>query len=133
MSRRCGPSSSPHQANTRIIETAAKAESAAGKFYLNVERTGNTSAASIPIALCEAVEEGRLKPDDKSSWSASAVVDLGRVGDRCDAATGVVYQPRAAASALRDGGAPFPPAPAEPPRRSRCRALPNGHKPGDES
>jgi 3-oxoacyl-[acyl-carrier-protein] synthase-3 len=55
----------PHQANVRIIETAAKKlKLPLEKFYLNVERTGNTSAASIPIALCEAVEEGRLKPDD---------------------------------------------------------------------
>ena len=73
----------PHQANTRIIETAAKKlKLPLDKFYLNVERTGNTSAASIPIALCEAVEEGRLKPDDNVvfvgfggglTWGASVV------------------------------------------------------------
>ncbi len=73
----------PHQANTRIIETAAKKlKVPLEKFYLNVERTGNTSAASIPIALCEAVEEGRLKPDDNVvfvgfggglTWGASVV------------------------------------------------------------
>ncbi|MEM7799762.1 MAG: 3-oxoacyl-[acyl-carrier-protein] synthase III C-terminal domain-containing protein, partial [Chloroflexota bacterium] len=33
-------------------------------FFVNVGHTGNTSAASIPIALCEAVEAGKLKPDD---------------------------------------------------------------------
>ena len=33
------------------------------KFYLNLHRAGNTSAASIPIALCDAVEDGRLQPD----------------------------------------------------------------------
>ena len=73
----------PHQANTRIIETAAKKlKVPLEKFYLNVEHTGNTSAASIPIALCEAVEEGRLKPDDNVvfvgfggglTWGASVV------------------------------------------------------------
>lgn len=55
----------PHQANTRIIESAAKRlKIDEGKFYVNVDRTGNTSAASIPIALCEAVEKGLLGPDD---------------------------------------------------------------------
>jgi 3-oxoacyl-[acyl-carrier-protein] synthase-3 len=55
----------PHQANVRIIEAAAKKlKVAADKFYVNVEMTGNTSAASIPIALCEAVEKGMLKPND---------------------------------------------------------------------
>ena len=73
----------PHQANVRIIETAAKKlKLPLEKFYLNLERTGNTSAASIPIALCEAVGEGRLKPDDNVifvgfggglTWGASLV------------------------------------------------------------
>ena len=73
----------PHQANVRIIETAAKKlKLPLEKFYLNLEHTGNTSAASIPIALCEAVEEGRLKPDDNVifvgfggglTWGASLV------------------------------------------------------------
>ncbi len=55
----------PHQANVRIIETAArKLKLPLEKFYLNLEHTGNTSAASIPMALCDAVAEGRLKPDD---------------------------------------------------------------------
>lgn len=55
----------PHQANVRIIETAAKKlKIPMEKFYLNVDRAANTSAASIPIALCEAIERGRLRPDD---------------------------------------------------------------------
>lgn len=55
----------PHQANSRIIETAAKRlKISEDRFYLNLERLGNTSAASIPIALCEAVRDGRLHPDD---------------------------------------------------------------------
>ena len=54
----------PHQANVRIIETAAKRlKIPKEKFYLNLHRAGNTSAASIPIALCDAIEDGRLRPD----------------------------------------------------------------------
>jgi 3-oxoacyl-[acyl-carrier-protein] synthase-3 len=55
----------PHQANTRIIDSVAKRlELDTEKVYMNIARYGNTSAASIPIALCEAVEEGRIKPGD---------------------------------------------------------------------
>lgn len=56
----------PHQANRRIIETSAKKlKIPADRFYTNLERVGNTSAASIPLALCEAIENDRLKPNDK--------------------------------------------------------------------
>ena len=55
----------PHQANVRIIETAAKRlKIPVERFYLNVDSVGNTSAASIPMALCDAVQDGRLRPDD---------------------------------------------------------------------
>lgn len=55
----------PHQANSRIIDLAArKLKVPVERFYSNVEFTGNTSAASIPIALCDAIADGRLKPDD---------------------------------------------------------------------
>jgi 3-oxoacyl-[acyl-carrier-protein] synthase-3 len=55
----------PHQANLRIIEAAADAlEFPMNKVYSNLDRYGNTSAASIPIAICEAVSEGCLKPGD---------------------------------------------------------------------
>lgn len=73
----------PHQANTRIIEAAAKKlKLPMDKFYLNVEHNGNTSAASIPLALCDAVRDGRLRPDDNVvfvgfggglTWGASIV------------------------------------------------------------
>lgn len=54
----------PHQANQRIIEHAARSlDIPLEKFISNVERFGNTSAASIPIALCEAAEAGRIKAD----------------------------------------------------------------------
>ncbi len=55
----------PHQANVRIIESAAKELGIPKeRVYLNLQRYGNTSAASIPIALCEAAEEGRLQTGD---------------------------------------------------------------------
>ncbi|MGH7529605.1 MAG: beta-ketoacyl-ACP synthase III [Gemmatimonadales bacterium] len=53
----------PHQANIRIIEATAKhAGVPMDKVYVNVDRFGNTSAASIAIALDEAVRTGRLQP-----------------------------------------------------------------------
>jgi 3-oxoacyl-[acyl-carrier-protein] synthase-3 len=52
----------PHQANVRIIEATAKhANIPLDKVYVNVDRYGNTSSASIPIALDEAIECGRVK------------------------------------------------------------------------
>jgi 3-oxoacyl-[acyl-carrier-protein] synthase-3 len=51
----------PHQANVRIIEATAKhANIPMDKVYVNVDRYGNTSSASIPIALDEAIECGRV-------------------------------------------------------------------------
>jgi 3-oxoacyl-[acyl-carrier-protein] synthase-3 len=55
----------PHQANLRILQSAArKLKIDIERFMSNVDRYGNTSAASIPIALCEAIEAGRVKDDD---------------------------------------------------------------------
>jgi 3-oxoacyl-[acyl-carrier-protein] synthase-3 len=52
----------PHQANSRIIELAARfLRLPMDKFYVNLDRYGNTSAASIPLALCEALEDGAIK------------------------------------------------------------------------
>jgi 3-oxoacyl-[acyl-carrier-protein] synthase-3 len=52
----------PHQANIRIIESAAQRIGLSmDRVFLNVQRYGNTSAASIPIALCEARDEGRVR------------------------------------------------------------------------
>ena len=52
----------PHQANLRIIEATAKhAGVPAEKVFSNIDRYGNTSAASIPIALDECVREGRIQ------------------------------------------------------------------------
>jgi 3-oxoacyl-[acyl-carrier-protein] synthase-3 len=56
----------PHQANIRIIETLAKRLNAPmEKVMVNIEKYGNTSAATVPVALCEALEQGRIKPGDK--------------------------------------------------------------------
>ena len=76
----------PHQANARIIEVAAKQLGIPlNKFFINLDKYGNTSAASIPIALCEAIEQGRCTEGDRLvmigfgaglTW-ASAVVQLG--------------------------------------------------------
>jgi 3-oxoacyl-[acyl-carrier-protein] synthase III len=55
----------PHQANTRIVESAAKfLKTPIEKFYMNIHKYGNTSSASIPIALEEAIEEGKIKSGD---------------------------------------------------------------------
>lgn len=55
----------PHQANRRIIDASAqKLGFAPEKVVVTVERHGNTSAASIPLALCEAVSDGRIKKGD---------------------------------------------------------------------
>ena len=76
----------PHQANARIIELAARQMGMPmEKVFVNIDKYGNTSAASIPIALTEAIEQGRVKEGDKLvlvgfgaglTW-ASAVVQFG--------------------------------------------------------
>jgi 3-oxoacyl-[acyl-carrier-protein] synthase III len=55
----------PHQANVRIIDNAReKLGLPPERVFTNVQRYGNTSAASIPVALCEAFEEGRITTGD---------------------------------------------------------------------
>jgi 3-oxoacyl-[acyl-carrier-protein] synthase-3 len=55
----------PHQANLRIIETAAKKLGLPReRTVVNIDRYGNTSAASIPLALAEAADDGRIKEGD---------------------------------------------------------------------
>lgn len=55
----------PHQANIRIIQSAAKRlKLPMEKVIVNVDKYGNTSAASIPLALDEAIKSGRIKKDD---------------------------------------------------------------------
>jgi 3-oxoacyl-[acyl-carrier-protein] synthase-3 len=53
----------PHQANLRIIEAVAKRSGIPmDRVFLTVQRYGNMSAATVPVALVEALEEGRVKP-----------------------------------------------------------------------
>jgi 3-oxoacyl-[acyl-carrier-protein] synthase-3 len=56
----------PHQANIRIIEAVAKGLNLPmDRMYTNVDKYGNTSAASVPIAMAEAVNEGRIDVGDR--------------------------------------------------------------------
>lgn len=56
----------PHQANIRIIESIAKRfKQPMEKFYVNLDKYGNTSAATIPIAIDEARNEGKIKKGDR--------------------------------------------------------------------
>jgi 3-oxoacyl-[acyl-carrier-protein] synthase-3 len=55
----------PHQANDRILQAAARGLGVPEeRLFSNLARYGNTSSASIPIALCEAIEQGLVKRDD---------------------------------------------------------------------
>ncbi len=73
----------PHQANLRIIEAAMRGlEIPLEHCFINIERYGNTSTASIPIATCEAIQQGRLQSGDNTvfvgfgaglTWGASLV------------------------------------------------------------
>ena len=55
----------PHQANLRIIESAmSKLDISMDKASINLDRVGNTSSGSIPMALDEAVADGRVKPGE---------------------------------------------------------------------
>jgi 3-oxoacyl-[acyl-carrier-protein] synthase-3 len=61
----------PHQANHRILETAARfLEMPMDRLMVNVDRYGNTSTASIPIATVEAIQKGRIKPGDNVAFVA---------------------------------------------------------------
>ena len=77
----------PHQANMRIIQAVAKTmEVPMDRVVTNIENTGNTTAASIPLALHDAVSDGRIQPGDNVlfgsfgaglTWAA-AVIRWGR-------------------------------------------------------
>jgi 3-oxoacyl-[acyl-carrier-protein] synthase III len=56
----------PHQANRRIIETAARRlKMPMERFVVNLEHYGNTSTASIPLAAYDAIQDGRMQPGDQ--------------------------------------------------------------------
>ena len=73
----------PHQVNSRILTAAAERLGVGmDKIYTNIDRYGNTSAASVPIALDEAVKKGRIQRGDivvfvafggGLSWSSAVV------------------------------------------------------------
>jgi 3-oxoacyl-[acyl-carrier-protein] synthase-3 len=61
----------PHQANRRIIDAVgSRLGLGPEQVYVNIDRVGNTSAASIPIALDEAVRQGRIRPGDTLLFAA---------------------------------------------------------------
>ncbi|MEF1341252.1 3-oxoacyl-[acyl-carrier-protein] synthase III C-terminal domain-containing protein, partial [Vibrio rotiferianus] len=61
----------PHQANIRIIQTLCDLSGIPQeKAFVNIQNYGNTSAATVPIALCEALEQGRVKPGDNMLLAA---------------------------------------------------------------
>jgi 3-oxoacyl-[acyl-carrier-protein] synthase-3 len=78
----------PHQANARIIESLAHHLSVPmSQVALNIQHYGNTSAATIPVALCELLEEGRIKPGDRILLAAfgaglTRAAGMVRWGDR---------------------------------------------------
>ncbi|MHB8508991.1 MAG: beta-ketoacyl-ACP synthase III [Candidatus Dormibacteria bacterium] len=73
----------PHQANVRILEAVARRLGVSmDRFVVNLDRYGNTSSASIPLALDEAISDGRLKTGDRVllvgfgsglTWSATVM------------------------------------------------------------
>jgi len=76
----------PHQANLRIINSIAeRLRLDPEKVFIDIDKYGNTSAASIPIALCEAIDQGKVKPGDNLLFvafgagltSAAAIVKWG--------------------------------------------------------
>jgi 3-oxoacyl-[acyl-carrier-protein] synthase-3 len=78
----------PHQANLRIIEADGRElELDPARIYVNIDRYGNTGAATIPIALAEAAEEGAIPADAPvllvsfgAGATAGAALLEGRVG-----------------------------------------------------
>ncbi|HUB25149.1 MAG TPA: 3-oxoacyl-[acyl-carrier-protein] synthase III C-terminal domain-containing protein, partial [Tepidisphaeraceae bacterium] len=61
----------PHQVNLRIIDSAMeKLGLPPEKAFVNIDKYGNTSAASIPIALDEAIRQGKLVPGDAAIFVA---------------------------------------------------------------
>jgi 3-oxoacyl-[acyl-carrier-protein] synthase-3 len=61
----------PHQANVRIIDaTARRLKLDPAQVYVNIASYGNTSAATIPIALCEALDDGTVQPGSAIVFAA---------------------------------------------------------------
>ena len=108
----------PHQANVRIIEAVAKGlKLPMDRFFVNNDKYGNTSAASVGIALDEAVAEGRVKPGDKIVFVAfgagftSGAIALEWTADPAQAARATSVEPVASVRAPLDWASvdPIPP------------------------
>jgi 3-hydroxy-3-methylglutaryl CoA synthase len=119
----------PHQANIRIIDAVAKGlKLPPERFFVNIDRYGNTSAASVGIALDEAVAEGRVKPGDKLVFVAfgagftSGAIALEWTADPADAERAAKVQPRASVRAPLDWASVDP----IPPRLAAVLADPSG-------
>jgi 3-oxoacyl-[acyl-carrier-protein] synthase-3 len=99
----------PHQANLRIIEAVTKQLAIPmERVFLNLDRYGNTSAASVPLALAEAVDTGRVRPGDRlafvafgSGYTSGAVV-LEWTADPAAGARAASVEPVASISAPPD-------------------------------
>ena len=137
----------PHQANIRIIESVAKGlDLPMDKMFVNVDRYGNTSAASVGIALAEAVDTGRVKVGDKLVFVAfgagftSGAVALTWTADPANGALRRVRRaggarPRPGRLGLRRPDAAAPAGdpggqgrPARPPRRCRAGRAPGASR-----
>jgi len=108
----------PHQANVRIIEAVAKGlKLPMDKMFVNIDKYGNTSAASVGIALDEAVREGRIKPGDKLVFVAfgagftSGAIALTWTADPADSSRSESVDPVASVRAPLDWASvdPIPP------------------------
>jgi 3-oxoacyl-[acyl-carrier-protein] synthase-3 len=109
----------PHQANIRIIEALAKSlDFPMEKVFVNVDRYGNTSAASVPIALSEAVAAGRVHKGDKvlfvafGSGLTSGAITLEWTADpaNADRAAGIGSDDVTIQTGYLEPVNPFPPA-----------------------
>ncbi len=108
----------PHQANVRIIEAVARGlKLPMERMFVNIDKYGNTSAASVGIALDEAVREGRVKPGDKlvlvafGAGFTSGAIALGWTADPADSIRSEGVAPVASVRAPLDWDSvdPIPP------------------------
>jgi 3-oxoacyl-[acyl-carrier-protein] synthase-3 len=106
----------PHQANLRIIEAASRDMGVPmDRFIVNIDRYANTSAASIPLALTEAVDSGKVKLDDKVllvafgaglTWGA-ALMQMAPDGTPTPPLRSAVHHPVPAGHPAEQGGLPM--------------------------
>jgi 3-oxoacyl-[acyl-carrier-protein] synthase-3 len=92
----------PHQANLRIIQAATSRLGVPdSKVMVNIAHHGNTSAASIPMALCDALDEGRISPNDTIVTTAfgggvtwgSVIFRWGNRVSRCETSDAALPEP----------------------------------------